>query len=124
MTITNSQLAELRRLEQSATAGPWKFVPGGYADKGGHVLTASSDDEPWTNRVLIIAHYFYDKDDADYSLIAAARNHLAPLLDEVERLRAALREAVDAGHAIVWDSSNPTALDALARLAKLADGTP
>ena len=117
MTITNSQLAELRRLEQSATAGPWKFVPGGYADKGGHVLTASSDDEPWTNRVLIIAHYFYDKDDADYSLIAAARNHLAPLLDEVER-------AVDAGHAIVWDSSNPTALDALARLAKLADGTP
>jgi hypothetical protein len=108
--ITNTVLAELRRLASSATAAPWRVDRSWPSGTPTVVAPPPKDGRDGYLEVLEFA--------------CSARNHLASLLDEVERLRAGLKEAVDAGHAIVWDSSSPTALDTLARLAKLADGTP
>jgi hypothetical protein len=61
-------LAELRRLHESATPGPW-----------------SSDDQKRLRAMLLR--------DADAALIVAMRNALPELLERVERLEAALRVA-------------------------------
>lgn len=72
-------ISELRRLESQATPGPWS-VQYGYNllavdPRGGFRC-------PLTNSGMD-----YNERGANYALIAAMRNALPALLDEIERLR-------------------------------------
>lgn len=88
MTITPEEIARLRALEAKATPGPWKALNQSYRMRvyevfagGKNVCTASTCCED-------------GMDEKDCNLIASSRNALPRLLDEVERLRADLREAL------------------------------
>jgi hypothetical protein len=111
--ITNSTLAELRRLEQGATAGPWTYENDGTV---GGILVKPPVGRPHRH-----------DNPGDAQLIAAARNHLAQLLDEMERLRAGLREACDGWNRHAEGSRFQSMSDeeiCIAELRKRADGTP
>lgn len=82
-------IAELRRLHESARPGPWYA---GTGDMVGTVVTADGD-RVCSDDIFIRTHL------PDFDLIAAARNALPALLDEIERLRADLQRAREA-HAV------------------------
>jgi hypothetical protein len=73
--LTAEEIAELRRLESKATEAPW-------VEEEGEAELHSPE-----HRVVFAA----DMDDADRQFIAAARNALPRLLNELERSRALLK---------------------------------
>lgn len=77
--LTDAEIAELRKLDAAATPPTWDH-PGAQ--------------EIWTGRDTYLA--FVQKT-ADADLVAAARNALPALLDEVTRARALLRRIEWAG---------------------------
>lgn len=100
--MTPERIAELRRLCEAATPGPWVAATWAGEDFGwsacGPVHEESDDDTPeGPNQDLA-------KRDADF--MSAARIAVPELLDEVERLRKEVDIARDvAGHAFVAGAS-------------------
>jgi hypothetical protein len=86
-------VAELRRLLAEASDGPWWFAPA----TGGEVAIGSPERAVASGL-----------DPRDAELLVVARSHLAALLDEVERLRAA-EAAAGAGDAPAAPESGSTA---------------
>ena len=83
--ITDAELQQLRELEQAATETPWAV--GGRAQDADAGVVAGGRNI-WQGRwATDITSPGADLSDADAKLIAAARNALPRLLDEVERLR-------------------------------------
>lgn len=82
MTVTAAEIAELRRLEQSAAGAPWGV---GAADFWRREIRYSDGPVAWCG------HGDDDVAKATAAFICAARNALPRLLDEVERLRDELR---------------------------------
>lgn len=81
--LTDAEIAELRRLERKASAGPWDAERRGAWD-----LACDGKDG---GRCWVIPN------GQNYHFIAAARNALPRLLDEVVRLRAAVAHLSDDG---------------------------
>lgn len=83
MKTTQAERDELRRLEQAATGGPWQA--------NGPEVYRNVGELPYD-----IADVLTDFDSVveNSQLIAAARNSLAGLLDDVETLREALSSAI------------------------------
>ena len=106
--VTKEDRARLRALVEAATPGPWQesrfvhhrkysrmsaeWVAERYADEA---CTVRGPGEVGTGACNPVAKTSC-KEDA--SFIAASRTAVPALLDEVERLEAALRAAVDTGH--------------------------
>ena len=80
---------ELRELEAKATKGPWSRD---IAQIGKEWLKGRLQEAVVSDSGVIGV---FSENDPDAALIAAMRNALIPLLDENERLRAALREIED-----------------------------
>lgn len=81
--ITKDKLEELRRLEKAATPARWQSNGDGTEVTGPEFF--DNDGNDWQS----ICGSFPHKGNAN--LIAAARNALPELLDEIERLRDALQ---------------------------------
>lgn len=87
--MTPDEIAALRALVDAATPGPWT-TKGPGRGWGDHVAVLSPDDDgpavalAWASREW----------KRDAAFIAASRAAVPTLLDEVERLRGALRECV------------------------------
>lgn len=93
--MTPAELAELRRIEQAATPGPWGVEYDG--PDGACVRTEQPEtDMPHLSKEKHVACYCFngqlENPEADATFIAAARNALPALLDEVERLQAIVRD--------------------------------
>ena len=89
--VTNDEIKAARALCDAATPGPWKHVRGPAARD---VLYDANGRE-----LLFTSNEYYaraDLEENDAAFIAVARTLVPRLLDEVERLRTALAEAV--GH--------------------------
>lgn len=88
--LTDEQLAELERLEKEATPPPWR------TESDGHFWLISEGEEPSPAQDdylgIVASKIVGEKANAD--IIAAARNVLPALLDEVRRLRDAVETAV------------------------------
>lgn len=93
--MTPERIAEIRRLAEAATKGPWLIEPGQKIDEI-YIVDAPTDGRiarMWNGRTCR---------EANAEFIAVARNALPELLDEVERLRARcerlekVREAAEA----------------------------
>jgi len=83
VTITPEEIARLRALEAAATPRPWEQRHEDISVRDGDdYLTYGGD----------LGGAFYQADNC--AVAVAARNALPALLDEIERLRADLREAV------------------------------
>ena len=74
MTLSAERLADLRRLVEAATPGPWTVYEGKYAAHVNPGFDVSIDCNTGANAALVVA----------------ARTALPELLDEVERLRSIL----------------------------------
>ena len=81
--MTPERIAELRRIEQAGTPGEWDAI--------GNMLYVGRVVVPMLGMV------------SDVALIAATRNALPELLDEIERLNARLKE-------VGVEPTNPTAI--------------
>lgn len=93
--ITAEELAELRRLHEAATPGPWTSRKA-YMDTDGafdYGIVGHVDGElrviAETFGRVAVSKFPPAKESAEF--IAAARNALPRLLDEIERLRAVIR---------------------------------
>jgi len=100
--LTPERLAELRRLHEAATPGPWKLWNGWGPVAGTEYMVVYRIGPEGDEWVGIIADYRYPpsadlyakREDAE--LVAAARNALPELLDEIQRLKGViLRAAAD-----------------------------
>lgn len=80
-------ITRLRELEAAATKGPWRVVPGDDVD----TVCSDKHDICQPYEVAVRGHYSRAPGDANAALIAEARNALPLLLDEIEKLRAALK---------------------------------
>ena len=101
MTITDDEIKAARALCDAATPGPWKHVRGPAARD---VLYDANGRE-----LLFTSNEYYaraDLEENDAAFIAAARTLVPRLLDEVERLRTALAEAVDIANDQVRQRTN------------------
>lgn len=94
-----SLVAEAMVDEERMTAGPWRAEMGDFEKGGGHILCATPVTESWTKSPIAISHYFYGKDEADWTAIASMRNRnramaeqLAAACAEAASLRVALAE--------------------------------
>jgi hypothetical protein len=76
--LTPETLAELRRLHETATPGPW------YHDENEDFVYTRDEFGDADGEIRCDT----DCDEADAAFIAATRNALPDLLDEIERLRA------------------------------------
>lgn len=101
MTITPEEIARLRALEAKATPGPWTvgpqdpdapygppavLSPDHPAVKGGEVYEGDTCIG-FAGLALTCYDYPSETTQINYELIAAARNAMPRLLDEIERLR-------------------------------------
>jgi hypothetical protein len=84
--MTPDRLKELRALCDAAQPGPWRYS----GDKDGRIDTGPPDITDWEDGYVI---YGVDRDE-DARFIVAARTALPEALDEIERLREALRVAM------------------------------
>lgn len=82
--MTDAEIKNLRDLMRAATPGPWVL-------EGKELSKLVSNGEVWVEAV--VAHNYQESNDA--ALIVAAVNALPGLLDEVERLRADLKETTE-----------------------------
>jgi hypothetical protein len=82
--LTPEERAELERLHREATPGPWEATD--FSEDGGMVWAAGEriNHERTMNRVAVIERQ------EDATLIAAARNALPRLLEQIATLEAAL----------------------------------
>lgn len=95
MKTTQAERDELRRLEQAATKGPWLA---GRMDTESYDINGAG---PYKNiysgphvEDFPVARGESENCRANAALIAAARNSLAGLLDDVETLRATVKEVI------------------------------
>lgn len=83
--MSPAEIAALRKLADAATPGPWAVE-----DERGEVVTRH-----WQGETPVVCGppraRGWDLDPEDAAFIAAARTAVPALLDEVERLRTALR---------------------------------
>lgn len=109
--MTAGEIAELRKIEAAATRGPWEWAEAKWNAKIGQRRRGNwiyclqgpsrygSCNQPWADEYdyshIFGLRWYQVKGseisvmrDEDKALIAAARNALIPLLDEVERLQA------------------------------------
>lgn len=91
MTVTPEMIAELRRLCEAATPGPWesRFRDGDFALTGPATEWVVLFPSPQTSGFGIIA---YDERRANQRFIAASRTALPALLDALEAERARVKE--------------------------------
>ena len=91
MTLTDEQLAAIETRLEAATPGPWSFV---WAHSAGLVAKGDYPPHDITSRNLGPFEWVIDGDakDDDLIFIAHAPTDIRALLDEVERLRAYIRE--------------------------------
>ena len=101
MTITDDEIKAARALCEAATPGPWtaRFDEYVIGDNVSARVSIRNDDGAWVDSERTIVN---ESMRGDAAFIAASRTLVPRLLDEVERLKAALAEAVElAGEAIV-----------------------
>lgn len=119
MTMTSPTqspgMSELRGLLEKATPGPWFHRQAGKFDKKGNAWDWIADhpDHGQHRKLICTRGSFYGGTD-DYALVVAMRNSLPTLLDdlaaaqgEIERLREALRDFLNAG-GVQWMSGMAT----------------
>lgn len=118
--LTDAELAELRELAEKATPGPWVYSP-----------ERDTHDSPIHQDIPVGKYGYYGYDDGgvvgssewiwlkddDAAFIARSREAVPRLLDEVERLRDALRTDVLEGVAVKGEP-----LRRLAEYEEIADG--
>lgn len=99
--LTTSELDELRRLCEAATAGPWAVEPGALtAGPGEYVIWPQNSIDPDAAETVsaewgACGIHTEDSTEANLAFIAAARSAVPRLLAEVERLREATRPSVN-----------------------------
>lgn len=85
---SSEDLAELKKLCEKATPGPW--VLGSEADpdlyRGAETIACASGSMVLWDRVLAVLNHHFPYE-ADSAFIAAARTALPKLIEEVETLR-------------------------------------
>ena len=95
--MTTQTTDDLRALLEKATPGPWRYFPSGSRLIEGSTRRRNPNSiivaGPPTDEELVAAFHNWPPHD-DAVLIVAAVNALPALLDEVERLRKALRRMV------------------------------
>lgn len=99
--MTKADRQRLRELADRATPGPWRELercPNAEPDRACGV-TSEQLHRSGRDRVCVFASDAYDEcshpvSRADAAFVAAARTAVPELLDELERLRAALAEAL------------------------------
>jgi hypothetical protein len=92
-TMDDKELAELERLERAATPGPWRsWVEGRDHLAGDHVIQRSAGTDPDIYVEIRVAGACHPASVADQDFIAAARNAIPSLIEEVRRLRRARGE--------------------------------
>lgn len=97
--ITDDTLSALARLEKAATPPPWMAHDGRGDGPGGFmydVLSTDTSIEDW--RVLLaFNHNFPERIPVDRELVAAMRNALPSMLDELAALRTYREAILEAG---------------------------
>jgi hypothetical protein len=79
--ISDDELDRLEQLAASSTSAPWKsFIEGRDHDSGSSFISTQGEDR-----------YLTGATEADQDFIAAARNALPDLLDELRKSRARTR---------------------------------
>jgi hypothetical protein len=122
--MTNAEIEQARRLCAAAGPGPWKLSEEmGFGEYEVEGVTTLGDGR----RGVHIPCRAYGL--ADATFIAASRTLLPAVLDEIEMLRAALKEACAlgvylAGFAAAIDSGSAHAVENFEKLEKLVKGTP
>jgi hypothetical protein len=88
--ISDEQLKTLRKLADGASPPPWQSMIEGRDHQAGDnfVMIGREDDR---DEDLYLSHDSGPASAADHDFIAAARNHIDALLDEIDRLRAELQ---------------------------------
>lgn len=123
--MTPERIAELRRLAEAATKGPWELK-----ERGDCVSPCPTDDCEKPAPVCAVPGYVMHGNQADWweqwvadgDFIAAARSAFPELLDEVERLRARcerlekVREAAQAVDARIGHFHNAPGNDGMPML--------
>ena len=89
--MTDKQIDELLALEANATPGPW-FEQYEYDGSRTVAQMRSTDTTMCVNRACHVDGNPWEKTKENATLIAAARNNLRPLCEEVKRLREALEK--------------------------------
>jgi hypothetical protein len=125
--VTSAERQYLRELVTKASPGPWTVVPEFHDAE--HALHINNyDDAQVALRAsdgAVIEYFWYDGPHLivgfdNNAFIAAARDAVPALLDDVERLRAALKDAI----AIAWRRGRgefpPTDSDRLVELDTLS----
>ena len=105
MTITDDEIKAARALCEAATPGPWtaRFDEYVIGDNVSARVSIRNDDGAWVDSERTIVN---ESMRGDAAFIAAARTLVPRLLDEVERLKAALAEAVDIANDQVRQRTN------------------
>ena len=94
MKLSDEELAELDRLDREASPTPWKAIT--REDKSiSNRLYACKADVDGTEYPLVISPLFYPRGHTDFQLMAAARNALPALLEQVRRLQVERNAAYD-----------------------------
>jgi hypothetical protein len=109
--LTPERLAELRRLHEAATPGPW----GTYKSLNGWHITVPPSNDPLHLGLV-------GNQGNDMMLCATARNALPDLLDEIDRLRELLRRARPiVQDRCLWAPDAASPVDDAAAMALLAE---
>ena len=105
MTITDDEIKAARALCEAATPGPWtaRFDEYVIGDNVSARVSIRNDDGAWVDSERTIVN---ESMRGDAAFIAAARTLVPRLLDEDERLKAALAEAVDIANDQVRQRTN------------------
>lgn len=84
--LSDEQLARLRKLAEVATPAPWRsMIEGRDHSAGDNFIMRGGDSDRRQDLYLNLDGGTASPTDHDF--IAAARNFMVPLLDEIERLR-------------------------------------
>jgi hypothetical protein len=84
--LTDTELGELRRLSERAAPAPWRAMVEGRDHTSGDsfIMIGREDDR---DEDMYVSRDSGPASSADLDLIAAARNYLPRLLDEIIKLR-------------------------------------
>lgn len=88
MTFTTDEIAKLREICQDAHPGPWTHVIDGIDSYVGAQFSETLDEEI----IICTVMAAFSNNEEDGIFIAAAREALPLLLDEVERLQRRIKD--------------------------------
>lgn len=112
--LTPERIAELRRLMEMATPGPWKVWRPVAGHQGGRIVNPAGDAE-LGNWMVADLRWMEDAE-----LVTAMRNDFAALLDEAERAA----EAREAAARLILECTNIISEATAEKLAERIRGLP